>query len=73
MMLLVDRLSCYSKGSSDCLPRPPEGAGVVDMQVLELLDELSKTGDRGKADGRVAARNGSVETGELLRHGVSLG
>jgi hypothetical protein len=43
------------------------------MQVLELFDELSKTGDCGKADGRVAAGNGSVETGELLRHGVSLG
>ncbi len=43
------------------------------MQLLELFDELSKTGDCGKPDGRVAARNGSIETGEQLHHGVSLG
>ncbi len=54
-MLLVHRLSCDSKGGGDCLPGPPEGAGVVDMQDLELLDECAKTGNCRKPDGWIAA------------------
>jgi hypothetical protein len=43
------------------------------MQILELFDELAKTGNCGKSDGWIAARHRFVETGQLLDHGVSLG
>jgi len=71
-MLLVDRLPRDSEGTCDRLPRPPDGAGVVDMQVFELLDQSAQSGNRGEPNGWVSARYRLVEAGQVLHHRVSL-
>ncbi len=42
VVLLVDRLPSDAERLGDCLPRPAQAAGVVDVQLLELLDKLAQ-------------------------------
>lgn len=42
MVLLVDGLPGDAEPVGDRLPRPAELAGVVDVQLLELFDEIAK-------------------------------
>jgi hypothetical protein len=47
--------------------------GVVDVELLQLLDEIAQGGDRGQTDSGVPAVDGLVEAGELAHHSVRLG
>lgn len=54
-MLLVDGLPRDAEAVGDRLPRPPQPAGVVDMEFLQLLDEVAECRHGSKPDSGLAA------------------
>lgn len=62
-MLLVDGLAGDTEGFGYGLPGPPEAAGVVDVQLFELLHQLTERSDGDEADGWISAVNGVVQAG----------
>lgn len=54
-MLAVHGLPGDSETRGDVLPRPAVGAGVVDLQLLELLGERTQRGDGSQPDVWVSA------------------
>ena len=64
-MLLVDRLARDAEGFGDGLPRPPEDASIVDVQLFEFLHQLTQRRHGGETDGRVAAVHRIVQTGQV--------
>lgn len=65
VVLLMDGLTGDAQGVGDRLPRPAEASGVVDVQLLELLDEVAKCRDRGEADRWIATVDRVVQIGQL--------
>ena len=70
-MLFVDRLAGDPQAFSDLLPRPAQGTRVVDVELLQLLDQISQSCNGSEAYRRIAAVNCLVQVIQLL-HGVSL-
>ena len=64
-MLLVNRLAGDAESFGDGLPRPPEASGVVDVQLLELLHQMTQCRDGSETDGRLSAVHGIVQTGQV--------
>lgn len=66
VMLLVDRLAGDPKSFGDGLPRPPKAAGVVDVQLFELLHQLTQCSNGDEADGWVSAVYGVVQAYKVV-------
>ncbi len=71
-MFTVHGLPRDPEGGGDRRPRPVLLAGMLHLQVLELLDEPSQRGHRSQARRGVAA-GAAVDQVTDVRHPVSIG
>ena len=67
-MLAVDGLLGDAERVGDLLPGPALGAGVADVQGLELVEQATQRGDGPQADRGVGAVEVAREVGGGSRH-----
>jgi len=60
-MLLMHRLAGDPEGLSNLLPRPTEVSSVVDVELFQLLDQISQGGDSRQAQARIVAIDCLIE------------
>jgi len=64
-VFLVNRLTADAELVRDPLPRPASGPRVPDLERLEVLEELAKSGDGSKTDHWVGVSRRRGELGRL--------
>jgi hypothetical protein len=71
-VLAVDGLLRDAERVRDLLPGPPSGAGVTDVEALELVEQATQRGNSPQPDGRVGAVEVAREVGGGSLHTVSI-